>query len=198
MGQEKALLPLGGQLLIERAMETLGQVCGGVFILSSRTDLATYGGLVADVHPGCGPLGGFEAALLHSRTAWSLLMAVDMPFVPADFLAQWAANVRSRSRARISLWTADGRQQPTLCLLHREVLPWIEGAVRRGEYKVLRVLEDAAHELAQQHNVPFAEVFLNGDGIDPAWFRNLNTPDEFAEAQRCWAELASGLDEGAS
>ena len=86
MGQDKALLKLAGKPLVLRAVEKLQQICADFYILGNRPELEIYAPLVRDLHEGCGPLGGIEAAFSHSAKAWNLFMAVDMPFLPVGFL----------------------------------------------------------------------------------------------------------------
>jgi molybdenum cofactor guanylyltransferase len=200
MGRDKALLELAGKPLVQRAVEKLRRVCAEVCIVGNRAELA-YAPVVRDLHEGCGPLGGIEAALLHSAKDWNLLMAVDIPFLPAGFLDAWVRRVMGRVGARGALFTVDGRPQPALCLLHREVAPFVTGAVVRGEFKLFPVLMEAGKELAARQGRELGEVFLNecwGVNVleDGAvwiptgsqrqemhlWFANLNTPEEFAEA----------------
>lgn len=203
MGRDKAMLELAGKPLVQRAVEKLRRVCAEVFVVGNRPELEIYAPVVQDLHKECGPLGGIEAALLRSDREWNLLMAVDMPFLPAEFLAAWIEIVRARKNVRVALFTVDGRPQPALCLLHWEVGTFVTGAIARGELKLYPVLLDAAQELAGRQSVPLNEVFWNRDcdknelGWSPApaqqkighlWFANLNTPQEFAEA-----EAASGL-----
>ena len=201
MGRDKALLELAGKPLVQRAVEKLRRVCAEVFVLGGRTELAGYAPLIRDLHEGCGPLGGIEAALEHSPRKWNLFMAVDMPFLPAGFLDAWVRSVTARESARVAMFTVDGRVQPALCLLHKEIAPCVRGAVERGEFKLLPVLEGAAKEIAGWHGVGFDKVFLNmpwdrdaesldgvGVGWTPTeaewevrhlWFANLNTPEDF-------------------
>jgi len=205
MGRDKALLELAGKPLVQLAVEKLRQVCAQVFVLGGRSELAGYAPLVRDLHEGCGPLGGIEAALEHSANEWNLFMAVDMPFLPAGFLAGWVRSVTARESARVAMFTVDGRVQPALCLLHKEITHYVRGALERGEFKLLPVLEGAANEMAGRHGAGFDKVFLNtpwdGDaelvdgvavGWTPTeaerevrhlWFANLNTPAEFNAAE---------------
>jgi molybdopterin-guanine dinucleotide biosynthesis protein A len=205
MGQDKALLELAGKPLVLRAVEKLRQVCAEVSILGNREDLAAYAPLVRDLHEGCGPLGGIEAALAHSTRAWNLLMAVDMPFLPVGFLDAWVRSVMEREGARVALFTVEGRPQPALCLVHREIAPFVSAAIERGEFKLFPVFVEAAKELAARRGVELDETLLNfpwdGDlsvsdrglkGWTPTevqererhlWFANLNTPEDFAAAE---------------
>jgi molybdopterin-guanine dinucleotide biosynthesis protein A len=202
MGRDKALLELAGRPLALHAVVKLRRVCAEVHILSSRPELEGFAPLVRDLHPGCGPLGGMEAALEHSRHEWNLLMPVDMPFLPAALLDWWVRMVVGEERrgVRVAMFTVDGRPQSALCLLHREVAPFVRGAMERGEFKLFPVLEEAGRELAARQGVSLDRVFLNlpwGEGESEAgwmpteaqlsarhlWFANLNTPEEFAAAE---------------
>ena len=213
MGRDKALLELGGKPLVLHAVVKLRRLCKEVHILSSRAELDAFAPLVADLREGCGPLGGIEAALVHSRYAWNLFMPVDMPFLPSSFLDQWIRMVLADecSGVRIAMFTVDERPQPALCLLHREVTPFVRRAAGEGRFKLFPVLEAAGTELAERQGLRQGRVLLNmtwgaggtfavvpGEGEREAWwspteaqqaakhlwFANLNTPDEFAEAER--------------
>jgi molybdopterin-guanine dinucleotide biosynthesis protein A len=210
MGQDKALLKLAGKPLVLRAVEKLRRVCVEVSILGSRPELEVYAPLIRDVHEGCGPVGGIEAAFLHSTKVWNLFMAVDMPFLPAEFLDGWVRRVMGQKAARVALFTVDGVPQPALCLLHQEVGPFVRDAVARGRFKLFPLLVEAGKELAAREGVSLDEVLLNppwngemfdekGAGWTPTkaqrstqhlWFANLNTPEEFGEAEA----LAKVLD----
>jgi len=205
MGRDKALLELAGKPLVLRAVEKLRQVCAEVFILGKREELTAYAPVVPDLHEGCGPLSGIEAGLAHSANAWNLFMAVDMPFLPVFFLQAWIRSVLEKERARVAMFTVGERPQPALCLVHRDVAPFVTGAMERGEFKLFQVLMEATEGLAVLQRANQSEVFLNfpsshaeaifdnGDegwtptGIEEKtmhlWFANLNTPEDFAAAE---------------
>jgi molybdenum cofactor guanylyltransferase len=208
MGRDKALLELAGKPLVFHAVSKLRRVCEDVHILSSRPELEAFAPLVRDLHGDCGPMGGLEAALEHSRHEWSLFMPVDMPFLPASFLEDWVREVMEKRNTRVAMFTVDGVPQPLFCLLHEDVAPFVREAIGRGRYKVFPVLEAAGHELAARQGVPPSRAFLNKpwetsvesfaeadqNGALPSltegqrtarhlWFANLNTPEEFAEAE---------------
>lgn len=215
MGRDKALMELAGKPLIQHAVKKLRRVCMDVRILTNNEELEVFAPIVRDIHPGCGPMSGMEAGLRHSVFEWNLFMAVDMPFVPSEFLFWWLGrSQRSRKNevfrvARVQMFEHDGRPQPSLCLLHKDVAPFLTEAIERGDYKLMPVLEAAGQALAAK------EAFVPGGGFfclpltkfgrsDPSmsnheawmhatdaqdqafalWFTNLNTPEEFAEAER--------------
>jgi molybdopterin-guanine dinucleotide biosynthesis protein A len=231
MGQDKALLELGGKPLVLHAVVKLRRVCMDVSVLGSNPALDAYAPLVKDVHPGCGPLGGMEAALLHSRYDWNLFLPVDVPFLPTAYLSGWVRHAmhdgggvsrkwpegyeRPDAHARVRMFTVDGEPQPTLALVHREVLPFLTEALERGEYKLFPVLERACREISVGKgllpgvglwNISYWSGFTSRPGPQRMgedwwytteaqergsgrWFANLNTPEDFAEAQRHLDEL---------
>jgi molybdenum cofactor guanylyltransferase len=203
MGRDKALLELAGKPLVQHAVVKLRRVCADVHLLGNRNELAKYGPLVPDVHEGRGPLGGIEAALEHSHHGWNLFMPVDMPFLPTAFLVWWmqTALAREKEGVRMAMLTVDGIPQPALCLLHRDVEPYVKQAMGQGGYRVFRVFEEAEQGLpGGLFNLPwsveqeFSVQSSNGDeswrrltkeqeATRRWWFANLNMPEEFAEAQ---------------
>jgi molybdenum cofactor guanylyltransferase len=200
MGTDKCLLPLAGKPLIQHAVAKLRQVCEDVHILSGNPALAEYAPLVPDIHPGCGPISGIEAALEHSTRDWSLIIPVDVPFLSAQVLQRWmAAIVVPEQTIRVAMFAVKGRPQPAICLLHRDVAPSVAAAVSLGEFKLLSVLEASAEVLALQRNQPLDRLLsvrpveddlAHISGITPEqaaiqqlWFANLNTPEEFAAAE---------------
>lgn len=212
MRQDKALLPLGGVPLIQRAVAKLRTLASEVFILGSRAELAPFASLVPDLRESCGPLGGMEAALSRTNCDWSLILPVDMPFLPSALLRSWVDSVIRQSAARAAIFVVDDVPQPALCLLHREMLPFLTLAAQEGRFKLYTAFAQAAQELALRYGLDPGQAFLcrpwdtaealihfeqlqaevgNRNTLSPAqrsasnlWFENLNTPEEFAEAQR--------------
>ena len=209
MGRDKALLELAGKPLVQHAVVKLQRICAEVHLLGNRNELAVYGPLVRDVHEGRGPLSGIEAALEDSQYDWNLFMPVDMPFLPAAFLGWWVpmALARAKEGMRMAMLTVDERPQPALCLLHKDVLPFVKQAMEQGGFKLFRVFEEAERELSvrtgvssgvlfnlpwsvdQQltilpgENYPWCKLTKEQDAARRLWFANLNTPEEFTEAQ---------------
>lgn len=210
MGQDKALLQLGGVSLIERAVEKLRAVVSEVRILGSRAEFASYAPIVPDLHDGCGPLGGLEAALAAAKTDWILVLPVDMPFVPVKLLRAWVREVPEKQTARIAMFQVDGRPQPALCMLHREVTSELREGLRRSSFKLYTVFCEAAALVADAAGVGVDEVLVvedcgryfamgeprvgagggrmqdiarsEGESSANLWFANLNTPDDFMRA----------------
>jgi molybdenum cofactor guanylyltransferase len=215
MGRDKASIELAGSPLLRHAVKKLRRVCMDVRVLGANPAFTAYAPIVPDLHPDCGPLGGMEAALIHSVFDWNLFLPVDMPFLPSAFLHNWVLQtlMDEKRGARLAMFTVDGVPQPTLAMIHRDVIPFVTSAIERREFKLYPVLEQAGSELAARQNVLLGVAFRNmtwgQEGIfwstpntfgprqeawlatteaqqaaKHLWFANLNTPEEFAEAEK--------------
>src|SRR3984885_5429439 len=86
MGQDKALLQLAGRSLVDVALDKLRVIgVNAPRIAAARSDLSSHAPVVPDLHPGCGPLSGIEAALEATTCPLNLFLPVDMPLLPAQF-----------------------------------------------------------------------------------------------------------------
>jgi molybdopterin-guanine dinucleotide biosynthesis protein A len=217
MGQDKAMLLLDGRPLVEHAVVKLKRLCAKVSILANTRALESYARIVPDNVSGYGPLGGIEAALRDSEFAWNLILPVDMPFLPTQLLDDWIWTVlhpggwSKRKECRIAMLNVNDQPYPTLLLVHRDVAPYFLYDLRHGHSRVRQSLESAAKAIAAERRVKSEEVFVemqwdevrspkerNAEEIWKNlprraagfnWFVNLNTPNEFAEAQRYASEL---------
>lgn len=176
MGSDKSLLPWNGSTLLEQTKTLLEQVCEKVFILGPPEIYGSFGQCFEDIHPDCGPLGGIHTALVHSSTAYSLITAVDTPFISREFLAYMIERALSSSSV-VTSPRINGALQPTCSVFSREFLPIAEEALKSGKYK-LEPLFPAQQTLVltEADLVQFARV---GE-----MFENLNTPQDFERARR--------------
>ena len=195
MGRDKARIQLAGKPLVEHAVTKLRRVCAEVFILSADHVLSRFAPIVPDVHPDCGPIGGIEAALTHSRHDWNLFLPVDMPFVPTSLLWDRVADLMClpetdpARRPGVRLLSVCSRPQPALCLIHREVAPLISEAIMAEELTLLAAFEDIGRRIpGGVSNLPPHSTMVNEqseriwsltsaqDAARELWFLNLNTP----------------------
>jgi len=170
MGQDKALLTLGGEPLVKRGVRKLSKVCAEVAIAGGAEDLTQFGRVIPDESAGCGPLGGIVAALEQSSFEWNLFLAVDAPFVPVSVLKALLF-MAAGSRGVCVMARAQGVMQPLCAVYSREALAVLRQELAAGRWKVTRAIEAAG---------PVKVI----DFDEASWFANLNTPEEFAEAER--------------
>jgi molybdenum cofactor guanylyltransferase len=210
MGHDKALLKLADKPLILHAVMKLRRVCAEVSILGGNSELEAYAPLIRDLHNGCGPMGGIEAALLSSKYDWNLILPVDVPFLPTFLLDNWLWSVLHEPErdVRLSMLAVDNVPHPALLIIHRDIAPYMTASLERGNFKLLPALRFAVGDIAARREFEVKNVFaemqwdelLAPKVIDKMegqysrnevqiknwsrWFANLNTPEEFADAEQ--------------
>jgi molybdopterin-guanine dinucleotide biosynthesis protein A len=170
MGENKALLTLGGEPLVKRGLRKLKELCSEVAIAGGDDELMAFGRVVRDRRAGCGPLGGIVAALEVSSFAWNLFLAVDVPFVPVSMLATLLRMAAGFDGVCVMPRVQD-RPEPLCALYSKRALPVLRQELEAGRWKVTTAIQAAG-----------SMRFLDLD--DGTMFTNLNTPEEFAVAER--------------
>jgi len=175
MGADKAFLEFGGRTLLNRALAVTAAVCDRVTIVGDPSKFGSYGPVIADVFPGCGPLGGIHAALAQSTADLNVMLAVDMPFVSAELLAFLFAAAEA-SNAVITVPRVGKGLQP-LCAVYRPDFAAVaEHVLRAGKYKI-----DAAFAGVSTCVVEESELAAS---FPERSFFNVNTPQDWATAER--------------
>ena len=88
MGQNKALMALGGKRLVDRVVAVMRSVFDALLMVTNTPEVYADLGvpMVQDVWPEKGSLGGIYSAIHHVDTPYCLVVACDMPFLQAAML----------------------------------------------------------------------------------------------------------------
>jgi molybdopterin-guanine dinucleotide biosynthesis protein A len=193
MGKDKALLQVAGRPLLELALDklrTLGlDASVPPRIAGTRPDLSSYAPIVPDLHPGCGPLSGIEAALAATTQPLNLFLPVDLPLLPAEFLG-WILRRAEITGALLTVPRFNGWPQPLCAVYHRDLLAGVTASLLAGNFKVMPVLMAAAQSRAQAIDVfdvellaaAYPEMYRFSPLPLYRWFHNCNTPEDTTKA----------------
>ena len=179
MGEDKALKPFLGRPLIQRVIDRLAPIADEVIVTTNRPDEYAFLGLrlIADLKPGRGALGGLYTAVASAAFSQVAVVACDMPFA-SDTLFEGARRLMVEEDADVVIAKTDEGYEPFHALYRRETcLPAIEAAIEADQWKVISWFSKVkVRELLPQEVKAF----------DPSGlcFWNLNTPEEFAEAEK--------------
>lgn len=176
MGRDKAVLSFNGQTLLETALAAACSVAREVFILGLSELYSSYGTVIPDIFPGCGPLGGIHAALKHTQTELNLILAVDTPFL-SNRLLEYLQDRARESGAMVTAPEINGYPQPLCAVYSRNFLPIAEQALREGNYKIVPLFPKNRTSL-------IGESELQRFAFTAEMFENLNTPEDLERARR--------------
>lgn len=171
MGTDKAFVEFEGRTLLARALDLARSVSSKVRIAGSGEKFAPFGPVVEDIFRDRGPLGGIHAALQASATELNLMLAVDMPFVPQEFLEYLVGQARATRNADVVVPQSDGGLQP-LCATYRKTFAAAaENALHAGRNRI-----DLLFDVVPTHVIEEQEWEAAGFSRDI--FRNLNAPED--------------------
>ena len=171
MGRDKAFVTIAGRTLLERVLEAATAVTGNVRIVGDPAKYAAFAPTISDIFPGCGPLGGIQAALKASDHELNLILAVDVPFVTPELLLYLTARAEQSSTALVTVVRTKAGWQPLCAVYRREFGKLAEESLRAGKYKI-----DMLFEPARTCVISAEELYTAG--LSDRLFRNLNTPGD--------------------
>ena len=188
MGQDKAVMCVGSRSLLEWALQKLRAVPLQTppRIAGRPADSQTMASVVPDIHPGCGPLSGIQAAMAASVQPLGVFLPVDMPLLPVAFL-RWMLSRAHITGALATVPRVNGLPQPLCAVYHRQLQSAVSIALNTGHYKVMPVMSAAASrsgtcDIFDVESVASANSSFAGFSPLPVhrWFHNCNTPGDMA------------------
>ena len=171
MGRDKAFVTLGGRTFLDRVLEVARAVTDDVRVVGDPAKYAVFAPTLPDMFPACGPLAGIHAALSVSNRELNLILAVDVPFVAAEFLHYLIACASDSPTSLVTVVRTNQGWQPLCAVYRREFADLAEESIRAGRYKI-----DALFELGRTRVITAEE--LHAAGFSEDLFRNLNTLQE--------------------
>ena len=179
MGEDKALKSFLGRPLIQRVVERLTPLADEILVTTNHPARYEFLGLplLPDLIPGCGVLGGLYTGIASASHPIVAAVACDMPFASVS-LFEMAARLLVQEDVDVVVPRSPGGLEPMHAVFRRETcLPVILSAIDANKLKVIdwfpsvRVRQLGEAEIAS---------------VDPAGlaFWNINTPEEFAQAEK--------------
>ena len=179
MGEDKALKIFLGKPLIQRVIERMIPIADEIIVTTNRPAEYTFLNyrLIPDLKPGRGALGGLYTAIASAAHPLVAVVACDMPFASQMFF-EGARRLMVKEEADVVIAKTDEGYEPLHALYRRETcLPAIESAIEADQWKVIAWFP----QVKVRTLMPEEIKTLDPSGL---CFWNLNTPEEFAEAER--------------
>ncbi|MDX3893904.1 molybdenum cofactor guanylyltransferase MobA [Pusillimonas sp.] len=169
---DKGLLMLDGAPLVQWVAQYMKPWVGDVYISANRRlDVyGRYGHCISDdpeFGGDAGPLAGVASVMARSRRPWLLVLPVDVPRLPTELPTRLIEAVGGG--APLAYACAGTKAHPLCMLVRRDLVGDLRTYLLDGGRKVL--------DWHRRHDAVPVDF---GDG--PDLFRNINTPDDWAQA----------------
>jgi molybdenum cofactor guanylyltransferase len=179
MGEDKALKPFLGRPLIQRVIERLSPIADEMIVTTNRPDDYRFLSLrlIPDLKPGRGALGGLYTAISSASQPLVAVIACDMPFASPTLL-EAASRIMVREEADVVIAKSEEGYEPLHAVYRRETcLPAIEAAIDADQWKVVSWFPQVKVRMLTSDE-------LKQFDPDRLAFWNVNTPDEFTQAEK--------------
>jgi molybdopterin-guanine dinucleotide biosynthesis protein A len=173
-GRDKSALVVSGRTILDRQIEVLSQLAADVLIVGGNPPAEYRDGVrqVADLVPGCGPLGGLHTALTEARAGVVAVVACDMPFVSAALLRHLVSLANGSGQPAIVVPRTERGYHPLCAVYTRACLEPISRRLAGGRFRLDGLFEDVRVRVV-------ASDALAAFGDPDRLLANLNTPLEY-------------------
>lgn len=169
MGRDKALMDYQGRPMIEHAIDSLQPHVDELLIIGDPLLYDPSGPLaIADDAPVCGPLGGIVTALRYAWNEQMIILACDMPHVPARFFTLLKGALDENHDAVVA--QCDGRLEPLAAVYTRRCRNTFASQVLAGRLKMSDAIE--------QVRTRYVQICPGEDEWPSDLFRNINAPSD--------------------
>ena len=179
MGEDKALKTFLERPLIQRVIDRLASIADEVIVTTNRPEDYAFLNvpLFPDLKPGRGALGGLYTAIASAKHPLVAVVACDMPFASANLL-EAESSLLLEEEVDVVIPRSDEGYEPLHAVYRRETcLPAIDAAIEADQWKVVSWFPQV------KVHVLTSDAIKRYDLLGLA-FWNVNTPEEFAEAER--------------
>jgi len=169
-GRDKSALLVDGRAILDRQIDALTPLVEDLMIVGHRVNVIPGARVIADIVPGCGPLGGLHAALTSARSDVLLLVACDMPYVASAFVE----HLLSLGGEADAVVPRTERGYHPLCAVYTRAC--LEPAAAQLADRRLKMLE--LLDRVRVRVVPIEEI--RRFGAPDRLLANVNTPADYA------------------
>lgn len=179
MGEDKALKTFLGRPLIQRVAERVSTIADELIVTTNRPDAYTFLNLplFPDLKSGRGALGGLYTAIASAKHPTVAVVACDMPFASSSLL-EAASRLLVEEGMDVVIPRSEEGYEPLHAIYRRETcLPAIDAAIEADQWKVIAWFPQVKVRVLTMDEIKH---------YDPSGlaFWNVNTPEEFAEAEK--------------
>mgnify|MGYP000020578250 CR=1 FL=1 len=161
MGEDKGLMNLEGQPMIQYIIDSVKQIASNIIIIANDKAYEQFGFEVhEDLVKEKGPLVGIVTGLSASKTELNWIISCDAPYVSKDLLLD-LMNKLNEFEAVVP--EKEEKKHPLIGAYKKSTLPVFKQALALNHLKIMTVI-------SQLH-----VLFMDANNFDVLTFRNLNS-----------------------
>ncbi len=185
MGQPKAWLPFGDELMLPRIVRILSGVANPIVVVAAPGQelpkLPTQVTIVRDTLEGRGPLGGLSAGLgaLPPPCTAAYLSSCDVPFLRSAFVQRVLRAFQDSSELKdppsVVVPRIGGYFHPLAAVYAVQVLPHVEELLAHDRLRPVFLFDRVATHVLEEPDFALCDPTFQS-------LRNLNTPEDYEAA----------------
>ena len=172
MGRNKAEMEVLGKSFLTWQTEKLLRLGIDDIVIAGYPNPPEGTRFAPDIYPHRGPLSGIHAGLLAIRNASALVLAVDTPLIPQD----WLETLCLAHDAGVTLTVLDGEMEPLIAVYDRSLADDCDTILRGSNTSIRKLLRRT-----KRYELPFRG--------DPRCLLNGNTPEDYERICRYAEQL---------
>lgn len=174
-GVNKALVEVGGKMLLERVLDALRPLADQIVVVGHLADDARVPDVqvVPDLFQGGSTLVAIYSGLSVARNEVALVVGCDMPFLSTEVLARVA---RLSQDHDLAVPRVRGHLEALHAAYRRSCLPTMEMAIQRQQWKIIDFYPEVRVRLVEDWEVRDLDPDLRS-------FLNVNTPADLERAR---------------
>ncbi|MCR2821306.1 molybdenum cofactor guanylyltransferase [Lederbergia panacisoli] len=173
MGENKALMKIGGKRVIDRIIEEFIPISEDVILIANeKIQQLDHSVIVlkdSEAFKGQGPLAGILTGLTAAKKGPCFVVACDMPFASTE-MAKKLLHTLTEKNLDAVIPIAEGQIHPLFAAYDAGILSYVHETLKEGKKSVKSLLD--------RINVEYIEVI---DSLD-LW--NMNTKEDYIEAKK--------------
>ena len=172
MGTDKAELKLGGLTLLELQIRKLRQIGIADIMVSGCRKPMEGTRAIEDIYPHKGPMSGIHACLKMAKTKACLVVSVDVPLFPAE----WLGKLVQAHDGPVTMLSHGDEMEPLLAVYDTALAPRAEDLILSGDRSVRSLFTGSK----------VSRMEYTGD---PDFLLNCNTPKDFEKAKMLYQHI---------
>lgn len=174
MGENKSLMKLGNNTVIERVVELMQSLFTEVILITNTPEEYKFIEIpiYRDIYINRGPIAGIHSGLLNSRTEDNFIISCDIPLITSEIINYI---IDFETQSPITVCQADGFIQQLAGKYSKSILPEIENILKlqdeekhfpnkkKRKYSILSLLNIVDAEIIKANDLSFYKegTFLN-------------------------------------